>query len=169
MKRLAGVIGLMTLTGSMMLAQSAGQALSPQDTKWLTYAAHDNQGEIRICLLAEKHSQNPAVKAFARLMVADHVEVESQLATVADATGAQLPDDAGQEAQQTLSKLQPLRGSEFDREFMSKQIEDHSNDIKKYRGELQSTQNQAVQRYAALVLPILEQHLALAQAVQKQL
>lgn len=57
--------------------RQANQPLSPQDMQWLHYAATDNQGEIQECLLAEKHAQSLAVKAFARLMVDDHIAIES--------------------------------------------------------------------------------------------
>jgi putative membrane protein len=147
----------------------ANQPLSAQDAKWLRYAAQDNQGEIQLCLLAEKRAQRLAVRAFARLMVDDHVQIESQLASVASDNPDLLPNDFGQDSQKTLTKLQPLQGPEFDREFIKAQIEDHTNDIKKFTMELESTQNTDIRRYAAMTLPLLRQHLQLAQAVQSQM
>ena len=82
----------LTLTGAVSAsAQSQAaaptqtdkqQGLSAEDKRFLRYAAEDNQAEIGICLLAEKRAQSNAVKAFARLMVDDHVQIESRLAAL---------------------------------------------------------------------------------------
>ena len=145
------------------------QTLSPEDAKWLTYAAHDNQGEIQICLLAEKRAQNLAVKAFARLMVNDHVQIESQLAAVKPQEATLLPNDVGEDAGKTLSKLETLEGAAFDRAFIQAQIKDHSDDLKKFAAEETSTKDPNIRRFALLTSPILQQHLALAKAVAQQL
>ena len=177
MKRLSLLAMSLLICGTTAAPQTPGaaggsqgdQSLSPQDVKWLSYAAHDNQGEIQICLLAEKKAQSLAVKAFARLMVDDHVQIESQLASVASGKPELLPNGPGEDAQKTLSKLQPLQGTDFDREFIQAQIKDHGDDLKKYQDELDSTKDTNIRRYAALTRPILQQHLQLAKAVQAQL
>lgn len=68
-----------------------------------------------------------------------------------------------------LDKLEPLQGAQFDREFIEAQIKDHSDDLKKYQAELESTQNTDVRRYAAVTMPILREHLQLAEAVRDQI
>jgi putative membrane protein len=80
-----------------------------------------------------------------------------------------LPDGVGKEGQETASKLQPLQGREFESEFMKVQIKDHSNDIEKFTQQQNSTQNERIRQFATETIPILQQHLALAQAVEKQL
>jgi putative membrane protein len=149
-----------------LVAPARAEAPSQQDRDFLSYAAHDNQGEIRICLTAEKKAADPAVKAFARLMVDDHVQVESQLAAVVNGNGVSVPDDIGKDAQKTLSELEPLNGADFDRAFLKDQIEDHGKDIQRFTQEGHDTQDAAVRRFASLTIPVLQQHLALAQAVQ---
>jgi putative membrane protein len=166
MTRHALAVLLLSLAATM---PARARDLGQQDQDFLTYAAHDNQGEIRLCLLAEKRAQNPAVKAFARLMVDDHVQVESALAAVLEADGASVPDDIGPEAQKTLGSLAPLHGADFDRTFLKAQIEDHGQDIQRYSAVAQQSQDQAIRRFAALGVPVLQQHLALAEAVQATL
>jgi putative membrane protein len=73
--------------------------VSQQDKQFLDYAAQDNQAEIQTCLIAEKQAQAPGVKAFARLMVDDHVQIESQLAATGSAESVDLPNGVGQEGQ----------------------------------------------------------------------
>jgi putative membrane protein len=135
----------------------------------LSYAAEDNQAEIQLCLLAEKRATNPALKAFARLMVIDHVEIESRLATLGNELQADLSDGIGKEGQETRSKLTPLTGGDFEHAFMQAQIKDHSNDIEKFSNEAQTTKNGRINQFATETIPILKQHLALAHAVEAQL
>ena len=147
-------------------AMAPPQPLSQSDQQFLTYAAEDNQAEIALCLLAEKRADSPAVKAFARLMVDDHVQIESELAAVADAQKAKLPEGVGEDGKKTHDKLDPLDGKEFDAAFMKAQIKDHGNDIKRFAQQVSSTNNKNLRRYASETGPILSQHLALAMAVQ---
>jgi putative membrane protein len=140
--------------------------LARQDQDFLDYAAQDNQGEIQLCLLAEKKAENPAVKAFARLMVDDHVQIESQLGAIVQAKSAEVPNGIGEDAQKTMSELQPLKGADFDRQFLTHQIQDHSQDLQRFGKEKEATQDAGLREFTSLTIPILQQHLDLARAVQ---
>lgn len=54
-------------------------ALDEADQNFLSSAAEDSQTEIELCLVAKKRATNLALKAFARLMVDDHVDIERRL------------------------------------------------------------------------------------------
>jgi putative membrane protein len=164
------------LAAAFVMGQSRSQgtdqasaSLPEADHKFLNYAAEDNQAEIQLCLIAEKRAGDPAIKAFARLMVDDHVEIESRLAALGNQLKSDLPDGIGKDGQQTEAKLQPLQGSQFEAEFMQAQIKDHSDDLQKFKQEAQSTQNDRIRQFATETIPILEQHPALARAVEGQL
>lgn len=150
--------------------QSAnGQQLSQQDRHWLDYAATDNQGEIQESLLAEKKAHSPALKAFVRLMVDDHVQVESRLAALVNGQSVSVPNGPGQKNAKTLSELEQLSGPQFDQRFMHEQIQDHGDDLRKFSDEIKATQDPDIRRFATETLPILAQHLALAKAVAASL
>jgi putative membrane protein len=164
------VIGLMSLlVGSQASAQPSGASLAAADQKFLNYAAEDNQAEIQLCLVAEKRALDPALKAFARLMVDDHAGIESRLAALGNELQVDLPDGIGKEGRETASKLQPLQGREFETEFIKAQIKDHSDDLEKFSQEQKSTQNDRIRQFATETVPLLQQHLALARAVETQL
>jgi putative membrane protein len=147
---------------------NTSSGLDQTDQKFLNYAAEDNQAEIQLCLIAEKRAANPALRAFARLMVNDHAEIESRLAALGGELQVKMPDGIGEDGQQTLAKLNPLQGDEFERGFMQAQIKDHSEDIQKYSNEQNATRNQRIRQFATETIPILQQHLALARAVDAQ-
>ena len=142
------------------------QQMSQQDRQWLDYAATDNQGEIQQSLFAEKKAQSLALKAFVRLMVNDHVQLESQLAALVNGQSVSVPTGPGEKATKLISEMQNLQGSAFDRRFIAEQIKDHGDDIRKFSEEIQKTHDPAIRHFASEGLPMLKQHLALAKAVQ---
>lgn len=141
------------------------QPVNAEDRAFLDYAAQDNQAEIQLCLIAEKQASAGAVKAFARLMVDDHVAVENQLALLANDLDIQLPKGVGKEGEDLMSRLKDLRGPNFDRSFMQAQVSDHRNDVKKYNDQIQSTKSEGVRSYATETVGVLKQHLDLAETV----
>ena len=150
-------------------ASGSAPPVGSQDRGWLEYAATDNQGEIQESLLAEKKAQSPAVKAFVRLMVDDHVQIESRLANVLNQLSVSVPNGPGQKTEKLISELNSLHGAEFDRRFMQEQIKDHEEDVQKFSDEIRSTGSDDIKRFAAETLPVLKEHLALAEAVQASL
>ena len=149
--------------------EQASGTLAGADQRFLSYAAEDNQAEIQLCMIAEKRAVDPALKAFARLMLDDHAEIESRLAALANQLKAELPDGIGSEGEQTRAKLQPLQGGAFEREFIQLQIKDHSEDLEKFSQQVRATRNDRIRQFATETIPLLQQHLALAHAVDAQL
>jgi putative membrane protein len=102
-------------------------------------------------------------------MVDDHAEIERRLAALGNELQARLPDGIGEEGQKTSSELKPLYGSDFERKFMEAQIKDHSSDHEKFSNEQRATQTDRIRQFASETIPILQQHLALARAVEAKL
>ncbi len=141
------------------------QPLSSADKDFLNYAAEDNQAEIQIYLLAEKMAQSLPIKAFARLMVDDHVQIESRLAALIGGVGVRVSNGVGEDGAKTLSYLGGLNGAAFDHAFLEAQISDHGNDIKKLGAQATSTGNSGIRNFASETIALLQQHLELAKAI----
>jgi putative membrane protein len=75
----------------------------------LIFAAQVNQSEIQGRLAAEKKADAAAVRAYARLMVLDHMGLESQLAAIATENGIQLPSGASEQAEREMASLQNIQ------------------------------------------------------------
>jgi putative membrane protein len=88
------------LIATSAVAQQGSSAISQRDKEFLGFAAEVNQSEIQGGLAAEQKAGAPAVRAFARLMVLDHMELESKLAGIATEDGVQLPGGPGEQAKQ---------------------------------------------------------------------
>jgi putative membrane protein len=139
--------------------------LSADDKAFLDFVAEDNQAEIELCLLAQRVSRSPVVKAFARLMVHDHVGIESRLAALSDAENVRVAHGVGKEGGETLARLQKLDGAGFDAEFMRAQIEDHHHDLDRFKQQESTTKNERVRRFASETVATLGQHHELAELI----
>jgi putative membrane protein len=153
------------LIASPTLAQHGSAAIDQSGKEFLSFAAEVNQSEIQGGLAAEKKAAAPAVRAFARLMVLDHMELESQLATIATENGVQLPNGPGEHAKQQMAALQETSGARFDAAYMQHMVQGHEQAVQKFKSEKGQTRSRPVEAVVAATLPIIEQHLALAQAV----
>jgi putative membrane protein len=102
-------------------------------------------------------------------MVLDHMQLESQLAGIATENGVELPNGSSEEAKQGMAKLQTMSGSKFDTAFMQDMVEGHQHAVEKFKAEKGKAQAQPIEAVVTATLPILEQHLALAQAVQSEI
>ena len=154
------------LIATSAVAQQGSSAISQRDKEFLGFAAEVNQSEIQSGLAAETKAGAPAVRALARLMVLDHVELESQLAGIATEDGVQLPGGPSEQAKQEMANLQNMSGSEFDAMYMQDMVRGHEHAVQRFESEKGQAQARSVQAVVAAALPILQQHLALAQAVQ---
>ncbi len=154
----------LALMATPALAQSNGDThkITDSDRQFLAYVNEDNQAELQICQFAEQNARSPAVRAFARLMVDDHKEMANRLTDLVKREQIQLP--AGM-PQQTMAKITPKSGVNFDGDFIGAQVQHHSNDLQRFETVQSKTQDAGLRQFAAETAPILQQHLALAQAV----
>lgn len=149
--------------------QPSGQPIGQSTKKFLDFATHGNIGEIRAGLTAEQKAQAPAVKAFARLMVLDHTELQSQLDATAALDHVTLPSKPGQTADKQMGQLSSMSGSQFDTAYINDQVQDHEKVVSRFEAEQSNAHDPSIIAVASGSLPILKQHLALAKAVQSSL
>ena len=155
----------------VLAAPAFSQSVPPSqsDKQFLDFASQVNVGEIRGGVVAQQKAQAPAVKAFGRLMMLDHSELESQLAAIAAMDHVQLQDQPSTAAEQQMDKLKSMNGSQFDTAYMKHMVEGHETAVSKFKSEELSAQDPTVRAVVSSALPIIEQHLAIAKAVQASL
>lgn len=85
---------------------------------------------------------------------------------MASENGIELPSGPSEQAKQEMADLQNLSGSKFDTTYIQDMVQGHEHAVQRFRSEHGQAQAQPVKAVVAATLPILEQHLALAQAVQ---
>ena len=171
-----GAIGLMTAPAlaqnqdvpEQQLAQ-AGQELAEVDMEFATDAAQGGLKEVQLGELAQQQAESQEVKDFGQRMVEDHGKANEQLMQIAQQKGIELPQELAGDAQQLYEELQQKSGQEFDQAYMDEMVSDHEEDVETFQEYAESGQDSDLTNFAEETLPVLQEHLELAQQTQKQI
>jgi putative membrane protein len=174
----AGAVATGSDSANRARMDSANKANASANNNWtdgqiLAFASAANKGEIAEGKLAETKATNPKVKAFARLMVADHTTLLNEGNSFAkknnitpDSTKSDVQDlqkDAQSELQDLNSKA---KGADWDKDFVDKEIDGHKKVLDKLQQAQNSTQNAQLKEMLTKATQKVEQHLQKAQALK---
>lgn len=173
MRNLAILLG-----GAMVLAACSSSAPPPPAAPpvvdvnnplmapgYLAQAGSSDQFEIQSGQLAQQMSQNPAVRNFGNLLVADHTRTTQLLMSTAQSAGVMAPPPALLPDQQAmLSQLQAAgAGPGFDVAFKNAQIAAHQQALQLHQNYAASGDVPALRAVAGQAVPIIQMHLNQAQ------
>lgn len=150
-----------------MSAKAGDAKLSSSDRKFIMKAAEGGIAEVELGQLASQRASDPQVKQFAQRMVTDHTKANDQLKQIAASKNVQLPADLPAAAKRERDKLSKLSGAQFDREYMSHMTSDHKKDTSEFRSAAKAAKDPDVKQFASTTLPTLEEHLQMAQSIEK--
>jgi putative membrane protein len=139
--------------------------LSSSDRQFMTEAAQGGLAEVQLGQLASKRGASTKVKEFGQRMVQDHTQANNQLKELATQKGVTLPTSIGSENQKVRQQLSKLSGNRFDRQYINHMLQDHKKDVSLFQREAQEGQDTDVKAFAAQTLPILQEHLQMAQSI----
>jgi putative membrane protein len=157
-----------TPQGAAAPTQEAITAEMRNDLPFIREAASANLMEIHLGQLAQSKASNSSVKQFGQRMVTDHARLEQQLTSMLSRNGIGFNPELSSEHQEKVTRLQNLSGQQFDQAYMSIMIQDHQTDIGKFEEQSRSADSPQVRDLATNSLPVLQQHLTLAQQVGGQ-
>jgi putative membrane protein len=173
------------LMGTVVLAISAAPAISQQqsapakpkpaaakpkpvgDQHFVTEAAQGGLAEVELGKLAADKATNADIKKFAQRMVDDHGKANDELKTLAQNKNITLPSTIDAKHKATIDRLSKLSGEQFDRAYAQDMLKDHQKDVAAFRMESKSGKDADVKSWAAKTLPTLEEHLKMAQDINK--
>lgn len=157
-KRL-GLLAALVLVGLAPAAavQAAAQP-STQDTQYLQAVHQSNLFEIRAGDLAEEKGQNQEVKRLGQMFKTDHTQLDQTVRQTASQLGVQLPDEPTADQRQVLDQLRNASGEEFDRQWVTAQLNAHVQAIQATQTEISQGQEQSVIQLAQNALPVLQAH-----------
>jgi len=69
----------------------------------------------------------------------------------------------GDDLKKQVDDLEKLKGNEFDKAYIRLMVEDHKDDIKEFQEVADGAKDAEVKAFAAKTLPVLKEHLELAQ------
>jgi putative membrane protein len=146
-------------------AESHATAARMVDADFAADTAAGGVAEIEMAKLAKEKSTNEAVTAFADQMIADHGAASAQLKQVAAKLGWTLPTDMGPRHRETYANLEKLSGAQFDAAYRLAMVSDHSKTVAAFQQQAEYGKTPELSAFARTVLPKLQHHLEMAQAL----
>jgi putative membrane protein len=140
--------------------------LAGPDRTFVDKAAKGGIAEVELGKVAQQRASDAKVKQFAERMVTDHGKANDELKGIATRKGVNLPSSPDKETQQMSEKLQRLQGPAFDREYMKHMVSDHKKDVAEFDKQAKSGKDADVKQFAAKTLPIIQDHLKMAQEIE---
>ncbi|MGH8140989.1 MAG: DUF4142 domain-containing protein [Steroidobacteraceae bacterium] len=130
---------------------------------FITRTANAGQVEIDTARYALAHSNSADIKQFARRMIADHTKANGELKQIAAHDGYSAPTGLDTADQEALAQLEFKHGAAFEAAYASSQDRAHMEVVAQFkRAEQDHRLDPAVRRFAQMTLPVLEDHLQMA-------
>jgi putative membrane protein len=147
-----------------LVSVQAMAALSKSDQEFAQKAAAGGLAEVSLAQVAQQNAQSPEVKQFAQRMITDHTQANEELQQLVQQNNLTPPAAPAGKEQAEQKRLSALKGAAFDTEYMRHEVADHGQDIAEFQREAQSGQDPALKAFAQKTLPVLRQHLQMAEA-----
>ena len=134
---------------------------------YMAQAGSADQFEIQSGQLALQASQNPAIRNFANMIVADHTRSTQMVVSAAQSAGLTPPPPALLPAQQAM--LDQLRsagsGPSFDMAFQQAQISAHQQALQLHQNYAAQGDVPALRTAAGQIVPVVQMHLQQIQSL----
>ena len=149
-------------TGTTTQAGTSTAAM-PQITEaseFVKQAAAGGDFEIKSGRMALKQSKSEDLKRIAQKLIDDHTKGGKELkATVKEAKiKAKIPEKLDQKHAAMVDTLKKAQGADFDKTFVSQQLDAHRDAIALFSGYAESGDNDQLKKFAEQILPTLQEH-----------
>ena len=139
------------------------------DRNFVRAAAAGGLAEVELGRLANQKGNSSEARQFGQRMVNDHSKANDQLKQIAAAANIPLPNAPGPEDQAMRDHLDKMQGDAFDRDYIRGQITAHQETAQLFEYEIGSGQDVGLKTFASQTLPVVMQHLEMAQKIDAQL
>ena len=137
-------------------------SVSAQDQNFVQLAATSDMFEIQSSRLALDRSRNARTRAFAEQMIRDHTQSSQRLAQLAQANGIPMPTGLDPEQERMMAAISNTRRL-FDSEYFRQQALAHRSTVQAYQAQIASGYNNDLKAFAQQTLPVVQQHLEMAE------
>lgn len=162
-------LGSIALAADMPMAKpemaATGEAAMTMTQTYANAAAVADMYEIEAANLAWERSQSEPVKAFAKMLIADHTASTSKLKVLVDQNEGSLPDALDEKHEAMIDQLQAADAGQFDKLWLSQQIAAHEEALKLHQDYAMSGEHEAFKTFAADTAKVIEGHLKQAKSL----
>lgn len=154
--------------------QSDAQQVS-FSVKVLSKIHHTNQVEIKAGKLATQKAASQDVRAYGERLMKDHKLADKKVSDLANELGVELiqvkpqtkeEKQHAKKQKETMQKLQELKGEAFDPVFLKAMVDGHKHAIETLTKAQKKLDQPEVKELVGKLIPILKQHLELAENLQ---
>lgn len=172
---LLGGIAAILLTApaySQSIAEKSGVnsvlGITPTTQDFVTQAANSDMLEIKSSQLVTTKGDSKD-KSFAEHMIKDHTETSDKLKALVDSGKVKvtLPTTLDKTHQAKLDKLQGLTGNDFSKQYEDMQVSAHKDAVSLFERYAKGGDNADLKTFAGETLPKLQQHLKMAEDLNK--
>lgn len=135
-----------------------------------------NTDEIAGAMLARERATSPQVRAFAEQMIRDHTRLQGMdraLASHSEFISSDSADVTREMRRRDNASMVRLRamasGSAFDAAYISGEVADHKHALALLNASKTQAKDERVQDLAASAIPIIQEHLDRAMAIQRSM
>jgi putative membrane protein len=134
-------------------------------------AANSDMYEVEAGKIAQQRGRSAAVRDFGAQMVAAHTETTTKLKAALKRSHADVapPAHVDDRRQGMLDELRGAKDADFDNRYLAQQIAAHNEALILMRGYAKDGDNGDVKALAAKTVPVVQQHLDMAQKLSNDL
>jgi len=169
-------VGAAVDTAARKVESAAGSLLKRgawTDASILAFSTVASAGELRESELATRKATNPAVKQFARQLVADHrallaegKALASKLNVAPDTADGDVRDIAKRSDDDIKELTDKPAGADWDKEYIDQQINDHRDTLDKLQDAAKNTTNAELRAALEKATGKVREHLTKAQDIK---
>lgn len=166
----ANEVGTIDNMGDANMADANAMAAAPAPASaqdYATQAAAADQFEIESSKLAADQAEDAKIKAFAKMLVADHTKSSNELKTIAASLKPALTvtPTLRPDMQSKLDALKDVKGADFDRLYATQQVAAHQEALALHQGFASAGQDAQLKTFASKTADVVQKHLTEAQGL----
>jgi putative membrane protein len=152
------------------VGQTSAATLGSHDTgAFVSNASQSDMYEIQAGQIASTRAKNPAVKAFAKMMVTDHTAMTNEMKPLILAAGQKPADKLDQRRQGFIDNLKQATDANFDKTYIDQQVAAHEEALTLMQGYASDGPDAGLKAAAAKAVPKIQAHLDKAKSIQATL
>ncbi len=158
-----------TSMNTMNNTDTSNATVSQDAVNFAQEAASGGMMEVQLGNIAQKNSNNKSVQDYGKMLVDDHTSANNNLKDIASKKNINLPTTVTSDQQDKIDKLSKETGTQFDKDFISMAVDDHQNDIDKFKKAEENIQDADLKDFIAKTLPTLQKHLDKAKEIKNKM
>lgn len=136
------------------------------DSDFMTKAASGGMLEVELGRLVAQRGATSEGKQFGQQMVDDHTKANEELKALAAQMNITLPTTLGEDHREVLDDVTDEKGVDMDKKYLQEMVKDHEEDVKEYTEASVRATDPDIKAFAAKNVPVLKEHLSMAQRMQ---